>query len=125
MLAILIFFKKMYHIYDHYSTFYLLSSLLIQIFFQNFCFLPHDQNLLVLQTHHDLSIVRMSTVPAPPEPDEPELKYLDLDLETHGDQSRSPPIPHTTSATTEYREIDFIKTQALQDVKTLRQNKNK
>ena len=87
--------------------------------------LPDVFSLSNLQTHHDLSMVRMSTVPAPPaDPDpEPELKYLDLALDT------PPPDPSRSQASashgapTEYREIDFIKTQALQDTKRARNMK--
>lgn len=71
-------------------------------------------------THHDISVVRMSSVPAAPERDmEPELKYLDLALE-HPEPGRVQPAPHVHGSQTEYREIDFIKTKALQDVKKVR-----
>ncbi|XP_070197206.1 GRB2-associated-binding protein 2-like isoform X2 [Littorina saxatilis] len=77
-------------------------------------------------THHEMSVLRMSTVPTAPDHEtEPELKYLDLCLDT-------PPEPTRTQATnvhhgtpTEYREIDFVKTRALQDVKKARNLNNK
>ncbi|KAK7481996.1 hypothetical protein BaRGS_00026799 [Batillaria attramentaria] len=73
------------------------------------------------QTHHDPRVLRMSTVPAPPaQPDidnEPELKYLDLDLDTQADPPR-PQAAASHAAPTEYREIDFIKTIALQNTKS-------
>ncbi|KAL8559578.1 hypothetical protein ACOMHN_018741 [Nucella lapillus] len=72
-------------------------------------------------THHDLSVVRMSTVPAAPDIDtEPELKYLDLALDP--DPSR-PQATASHGTPTEYREIDFVKTQALQDTKKARDMK--
>lgn len=61
----------------------------------------------------------VSTPPAPRSQDR-ELKYLDLELETNSDREpvRSPHSLQTGhSSPTEYREIDFIKTQALSDVK--------
>lgn len=61
----------------------------------------------------------VSTPPAPRSQDR-ELKYLDLELETNSDKEpvRSPHSLQTGhSSPTEYREIDFIKTQALSDVK--------
>ena len=62
----------------------------------------------------------MSTVPAPPDPDtEPELKYLDLALDTPPDPSR-PQASASHGTPTEYREIDFVKTQALQDTRKAR-----
>ncbi|XP_076446068.1 GRB2-associated-binding protein 1-like isoform X2 [Babylonia areolata] len=74
-------------------------------------------------THHDLSVVRMSTVPAAPDIDmEPELKYLDLALDTPPDPAR-PQAAAFHGTPTEYREIDFVKTRALQDTKKARDMK--
>jgi hypothetical protein len=52
-------------------------------------------------------------------PFESELKYLDLDLEKP-DSVRPPAAPAHHQAATEYREIDFVKTKALQDTKDKR-----
>ncbi|XP_067664065.1 GRB2-associated-binding protein 1-like isoform X1 [Haliotis asinina] len=63
----------------------------------------------------------MRAVPPPPQVQEDkELKYLDLELDeyTQETNTRSPSsvhLPHSTP--TEYREIDFVKTQALSNTK--------
>ncbi|KAL8576369.1 hypothetical protein ACOMHN_048936 [Nucella lapillus] len=69
-----------------------------------------------IQTHVDPGTIRMSTtVPTPSQHElEPELKYLDLALDTPPDPSR-PQAAGSYGKGTEYREIDFDKTQALQE----------
>ncbi|XP_046556048.1 GRB2-associated-binding protein 1-like [Haliotis rubra] len=63
----------------------------------------------------------MRAVPPPPQVlEDKELKYLDLELDeyTQETNTRSPSsvhLPHSTP--TEYREIDFVKTQALSNTK--------
>ncbi|XP_021348258.1 GRB2-associated-binding protein 1-like isoform X2 [Mizuhopecten yessoensis] len=67
-----------------------------------------------------------STPPAPKRP-EAELKYLDLALDDTSDkEAMRSPHSHTGHSTpTEYREIDFVKTQALSDVKKTVDNQRK
>ncbi|XP_076467481.1 uncharacterized protein LOC143298516 isoform X2 [Babylonia areolata] len=74
-----------------------------------------------IQTHIDPGIIRMSTtVPVATEQEfDPELKYLDLDLDTPPDLSR-PQAAGTHGKGTEYREIDFDRTQALQEARRAR-----
>ena len=62
-----------------------------------------------------------STPPAPQRAGE--VQYLDLDLEEAAEETerspvfaRSPPAPGSASPT-DYKEIDFIKTKALSDVR--------
>ncbi|KAK3597114.1 hypothetical protein CHS0354_021222 [Potamilus streckersoni] len=60
-----------------------------------------------------------ATPPAPQNKDT-ELKYLDLALDDSPDEPmRSPHVPTGQSSPTEYREIDFVKTQALSEVKKM------
>ncbi|XP_069129472.1 GRB2-associated-binding protein 1-like isoform X3 [Argopecten irradians] len=67
-----------------------------------------------------------STPPAPKR-QEAELKYLDLALDDTSDkEAMRSPHSHTGHSTpTEYREIDFVKTQALSDVKKTVDNQRK
>ncbi|CAG5134329.1 unnamed protein product [Candidula unifasciata] len=89
-------------------------------------------------THHPLSLLR--AVPPPTVDNDRELKYIDLALP---DSSQEPPRSshthghgHTHShahnhmdrskeSATEYREIDFIKTQALNDTKRVKEKERK
>ena len=71
----------------------------------------------------------------PPPPNRPgEVQYLDLALENNSDPERSPvfrrspPPPanrHGKASPTEYKEIDFVKTKALTDMKKDVESKRK
>ena len=68
----------------------------------------------------------------PPPKKAGEIQYLDLDLDIHKDSSdpeRSPGAcaksPSRTISVTEYREIDFVKTEALTQTKKEIENKRK
>jgi hypothetical protein len=90
------------------------------------------------QTHHPLSLLR--AVPAPSVDNDRELKYIDLALpeasqepprssHTHGHgHTHSHSHNHTErgkESATEYREIDFVKTQALNDTKRVKEKERK
>ncbi|XP_055893150.1 GRB2-associated-binding protein 3-like isoform X2 [Biomphalaria glabrata] len=91
------------------------------------------------ETHHSLSLLHSIPAPTPDLEMDRELKYIDLALPdsaqdtprpTHGHSHHAPGHSHGHSdrgkeIATEYREIDFIKTQALSDAKKVKEKERK
>ncbi|XP_060084049.1 GRB2-associated-binding protein 1-like isoform X3 [Ylistrum balloti] len=82
-------------------------------------------SVLTGQGGHSSSL--WSSTPPAPKQQEAELQYLDLALDDTSDkEAMRSPHSHTGHSTpTEYREIDFVKTQALSDVKKTVDNQRK
>ncbi|BFZ24475.1 hypothetical protein BsWGS_27514 [Bradybaena similaris] len=84
------------------------------------------------ETHHPLSLLR--SIPAPSSQTEKELKYIDLAPPeanpdpprfTHSHSHSHSRTDHSKELPTEYREIDFVKTQALNDTKRVKDKERK
>ncbi|KAH9513829.1 hypothetical protein Btru_031510 [Bulinus truncatus] len=92
------------------------------------------------ETHHPISLLHSVPAPGPDlEPADRELKYIDLALPDSGQDTPRPAHGHShhvhshshghpdrgKEIATEYREIDFIKTQALSDAKKVKEKERK